>query len=75
MKVKYSEDVDTLLLELSEKPIDYAEKVGDAVLHYSPDKELVLVEIFAASKIFKDLVREAGRVLPQEVRAQLFASA
>jgi hypothetical protein len=55
------------LSSLSEKPIDYAEKVGDAVLHYSPDKESVLVEIFAASTIFKDLVREA--------RARLFATA
>lgn len=74
MKVKYSEDVDILLLELSDKPIDYAEKVGNAVLHYSPDKELVLVEIFNASSLFTDLVKEAKRVLPKKDRQQLLTA-
>ncbi len=75
MKVRYSKDVDILLLELSDKPIDYAEKVGSAVLHYSPSKELVLIELFHASSLFKALVQEATRVIPPQDRKHVFTSA
>ena len=73
MKAKYSEDVDILLLELSKAPIDYAEEVGNAVLHYSPKKELVLVEILNASSILKDLVKEANRILPKNIKRQVLS--
>lgn len=74
MKVKYSEDVDILMLQLSDKPIDNAERVGNTILHYSPEKEVVLVEIMHASNLFKDLVKEAKRVLPSKIREQLLVS-
>jgi hypothetical protein len=44
-KVSYSKDVDALLIELSHEPIAYAEDEGQAILHYSQDNKLVLVEI------------------------------
>ena len=34
-KVKYSKDVDALLIELSDKPIDYAEEAGQFIVHFS----------------------------------------
>lgn len=74
MKVRYSKDVDILLLELSKKPIDYAEEAGNAILHYSPKKELVLVEVLHASSLFKDLLKEARRVLPENIRRQILSS-
>lgn len=74
MKVRYSEDVDILLLELSKDPIDYAEEVGNAVLHYSPKKKLVLIEVMHASSIFKSLLKEAKRVLPEDVRKRILVS-
>lgn len=74
MKVRYSKDVDILLLELSKAPIDYAEEVGNTILHYSPKKELVLVEVMHASSILKDLLREAKRALPEDVRKHIISS-
>lgn len=74
MKVKYSEDVDILLLELLKAPIDYAERVGNAILHYSPKKELVLVEILNASTIMKDLLKETKKVIPKEAQKQILSS-
>ena len=44
-KIRYSKDVDALLVELSQEPIAYAEEEGQVTLHYSPDDKLVLVEI------------------------------
>jgi hypothetical protein len=44
-KIKYSKDVDTLLIELSDKPISYAEEDGQVILHYSDDDMLVLIEV------------------------------
>jgi uncharacterized protein YuzE len=47
-KIKYSKDVDALLIELSEKPIDYAEEEGQMIIHFSNDGEPVLLEILDA---------------------------
>jgi uncharacterized protein YuzE len=47
-KIKYSKDVDALLIELSEKPIDYAKEEGQMIIHFSNDGEPVLLEIFDA---------------------------
>ncbi len=44
-KISYSQDVDALLIELSNEPIADAEDKGQVILHYSQDAKLVLVEI------------------------------
>ncbi len=44
-KISYSQDVDAILIELSNEPIAYAEDEGQVILHYSQDAKLVLVEI------------------------------
>jgi len=44
-KIRYSKDVDALLIELSNEAIAYAENEGDVILHYSQDDKLILVEI------------------------------
>lgn len=44
-KISYSKDVDTLLIELSNASIAYAEDDGQVILHYAQDAKLVLVEI------------------------------
>jgi Protein of unknown function (DUF2283) len=44
-KIRYSKDVDALLVELSDAPIAYAEDDGQVILHYSDDEKLVLIEI------------------------------
>ena len=51
-KIKYSKDVDALLIELSDKPIDYAEEEeeGQIIIHFSPEGEPVLIEILDAKE-------------------------
>ncbi|MGF1537648.1 MAG: DUF2283 domain-containing protein [Elainellaceae cyanobacterium] len=45
MKIKYSEDVDVLLIEVCDRPIAYAEDADNPILHYDSGDRLVLVEI------------------------------
>ncbi len=47
-KIRYSKDVDVLLIELSNKPIDYAEKEGQMIIHFAKGGEPVLLEILEA---------------------------
>lgn len=47
-KIKYNRDVDALLVELLDKPIDYAEEEGQMIIHLSKDGEPVLLEILDA---------------------------
>jgi uncharacterized protein YuzE len=47
-KIRYSKDVDALLIELSDKKIDYAEEEGQMIIHFSKDGEPVLLEILDA---------------------------
>ena len=44
-KIRYSKDVDVLLIELSEDAITYAEDEGQIIFHYSLNDQLVLIEI------------------------------
>lgn len=44
-KIQYSQDVDVLLISLSDEAIAYAEEEGDTILHYSENNKLVLIEI------------------------------
>jgi len=47
-KINYSKDVDVLLVELSDKPIDYAEEEEQIIVHFSKEGEPVLLEILGA---------------------------
>jgi hypothetical protein len=53
-KISYSKDVDTLVIELSEAPIAYAEDEGRVILHYSEDEKLVMVEILDFRRLMSD---------------------
>jgi len=44
-KIRYSPDVDAMLIEICDIPIAYAEDEGQMILHYSSSGELVLIEI------------------------------
>ena len=48
MKVKYSRDVDILLVWLSDDPFDYAEESDGIITHFSADGRPVLLEIQGA---------------------------
>lgn len=66
-KIKYSKDVDALLIELSDKPIDYAEEEGQLVVHFTKEGDPVLLEILDA----KEFVMSSLRSLLQEKEVDL----
>ena len=65
-KINYSPDVDALLIEFSEKDIDHAEDMGQFIVHFSKDGELVLLEILDARdfllEAFSDVVKKREAV-------------
>lgn len=69
MKFKYNKEDDVLMIELNKKPIDYAEQSGDLIVHFSPKREAVLIEILDAAKFLK----QSAQVLPVKVRHDIFS--
>jgi uncharacterized protein YuzE len=67
-KIKYSKDVDALLIELSDKKIDYVEEEGQMIIHFSKDGEPVLLEILDAKDFIlnslSSLVKEKEVAIP-----------
>ena len=63
MKFKYNKQDDILMIELNDKKIDYAEQSGDLIVHFSPKREAVLLEVLDASHFLK----EAATKLPRRV--------
>ncbi len=67
-RIKYSKDVDALLIELSDKKIDYAEEEGQMIIHFSKAGEPVLLEILNAKDFIlsslSSLVKEQEVMLP-----------
>ena len=55
-KITYSPDVDALLIELLDKPIDHAQEVDSAIIHYSAIGQPVLLEILDARKFILTLL-------------------
>jgi len=67
-KVRYSKDVDALLVELSKEPVDYAEESGQFIIHFSKKGEPVLLEILDAREFLlgslSSLLKEKEALLP-----------
>jgi len=67
-KIRYSKDVDILLIELSEKPIEYAEEEGQLIIHFSKEGEPVLIEILDAKDFIMNslssLLKEEEVIIP-----------
>ena len=59
-KISYEPEADVLSWEISKKGIDYAEEVGDMVVHFSKDNTPVYVEILEASKFLSRARRLAA---------------
>ncbi|HAA30204.1 MAG TPA: hypothetical protein DCE56_24120 [Cyanobacteria bacterium UBA8553] len=58
-RVRYSKDVDVLLIELSDDAIAYAEDEGRVILHYSVSDKLVLIEILDFNQFMsEDIIAE-----------------
>lgn len=70
MNFKYNQEDDILMIELNNKPIDYAEQSSNLIVHFSPIREAVLVEVLEASKFLK----QASASLPKEIKEKVLES-
>ena len=70
MKVHYDENEDILMIQLARKKIDDSYETENSIVSVSENGEPVLVEIFEASKFFK----EEGKVLPKEIKQKFFSA-
>lgn len=70
MKIKYNKEDDILLIELNDQKIDYAEQSGDLIVHFSPKRQAVLLEILDASQFLK----KAASTLPKVVKESILTS-
>ncbi len=66
-RMRYSKDVDILMVKLSDAPIDYAEESGQFIVHFSEEGNPVLLEIQGA----KDFVLESLHTLFEEAQSAL----
>jgi uncharacterized protein YuzE len=63
MKVSYNREQDILMYEISDEPIDYAEEVGDIIVHFTKKGKPVLLEILDASEFLAETTRITMRTL------------
>ncbi len=69
MRYSYEPEADVLSITLSNKPYDYAEEVGDFIVHYDKNDNPVYVEILNASKF----LTKATTALPKSSREQILS--
>ncbi len=55
------------MIQLNSKKIDYAEQSGDLIVHFSPQREAVLMEILDASKFLKNTAKKLPNKIRQEI--------
>jgi len=49
-RISYEPEADVLAWELSDRPIDFAEEMGNIIVHFTKNNAPVLIEILEASK-------------------------
>ncbi len=69
MKLNYNKEDDILMIELNDQNIDYAEQSGDLIVHFSPKKEAVLLEVLNASAFLK----QAAAHFPKKILQSIFS--
>lgn len=67
-RISYSEDVDILMIQLSDKKIDDAYDTDYMIVQVDKDGEPVLLEIFNGKKYLKEL----GKVIPKRLQKEIW---
>ena len=62
MKIRYSRDEDILVIELSNKKIEYAAEMGPIIVHFSDKERPVLLEILEASEFLSEAMKVTMKV-------------
>lgn len=68
-RIKYSEDVDILTIQLSDKKVDDSYDTEYGIISVAEDGEPILLEIFNASRFLKDL----NKAIPKNIQKQLWS--
>jgi uncharacterized protein YuzE len=68
MKYKYDPEADVLAVTMSNKSFDYAEELGDFVVHFDKKNRPVYIEILNASKF---LINAANK-FPKPFKKEFF---
>ncbi len=57
MKISYNREQDVLMYEISDEPIDYAEEVGNIIVHFTKEGKPVLLEVLDASEFLAETTK------------------
>ena len=68
MKAHYDKDEDILMLTLSNKRIDDSYETDNGIVEIASDGEPVILTIFKASKLLKNL----GKVIPKSIQREFW---
>lgn len=68
MKTSYNREEDIMLLELSSAAIEYAEKVGPIIVHFSKKDKPVLLEILDASEVISAILKNSMRAKEEKLQ-------
>ena len=69
-RISYSEDVDILMIQLSDKKIDDSYDTDNMIVQVDKNKEPVLLEIFHGKEYLKELGRSLPAKLVQDILPQ-----
>ncbi len=69
MKYSYDKESNILAVTISNKPFDYAEEMGDFIVHFDKKNKPVYVEILNASKF----ISNAATTLPKSSLERIFS--
>lgn len=72
-RISYSEDVDILMIQLSDKKIDDSYETESSVVSIDKDGEPVLLEIFNGKQYLKELSKSLSKDVKQELTGQFTA--
>ncbi|MDO8495683.1 MAG: DUF2283 domain-containing protein [bacterium] len=60
-KISYEPEADVLTYEITNQSIDYAQEVGNIVVHFTKENKPVLVEILEATKFLNKAEKLTGK--------------
>ena len=66
-RISYSEDVDILMIQLSNKKVDDSYDTDDMIVQVDENGKPVIIEIFNGKKYLKEL----GKTLPKDIQREL----
>lgn len=69
MKAHYDKDEDILMLTLSDKKVDDSYETDSGIVEIAKDGEPVILTVFKASKLLKNL----GKVIPRNLQREFWS--